>query len=46
MSIVENLEKLEAARKDCIAALREKEVEVAGTMKWSELAALIESIGA
>lgn len=44
LDVVTGVKKLEDARKDCIAALREKEVEVADSMKWSELAGLIEGI--
>lgn len=44
--VVEGVQKLEEARKDCIAALAEKEVTAPENMKWSELAEYINQIGA
>lgn len=43
--VVAGVKKLEDARKDCIAALKEKEVEAPDNMKWSELSGYIEKIG-
>lgn len=43
--VVKGVKKLEDARKDCIAALKEKEVTAPENMKWSELASYINKIG-